>query len=94
MTNIYDLQIEIYNQADYNRDRNKWILEPLLLKHLQAEVTEFIDDKVTYENEERTDLVQMMTIGAIEEIITALQKSNDLYTAKEIEIAFMEYLNV
>ena len=89
LDSVYNLQIELYNTAEYDQ---KWHLDLALLKELEAETQDYIDETISYQNdEERHDLKTMLTIGAIEEVITALNKSNDLYTAKEILYHLEDY---
>jgi len=88
---IHELQIKLYQTASY---QSKWVLEKETLMALETAVTDYIEEAVSYQNDhDAQDLKEMITYGAIEEVIRALERSNDLYTAKEILASLNDYVN-
>ena len=94
MKKIYEQQISIYETANYSRPMQKWLMKKELLVELEIAVIDYIEEAVSYANtEEKHDLKEMIVIGAIEEVITALEKGSDLYTAKEILYRLEDYVS-
>ena len=86
MTKINRAQYKIYQTA--KRKNNKIKLKEKHLIKLEHEVEEYIDDVVSYSNDEdRTHLIEIMTFGLIEEVYSLLKEElfNDmLYVIEEL----------
>ena len=86
MTKINRAQYKIYQTA--KRKNNKIKLKEKHLIKLEHEVEEYIDDVVSYSNDEdRTHLIEIMTFGLIDEVVNTLKE--ELYTNMMTEIDYL-----
>ena len=78
MNKIEMLQELLYETAQYSRGMNKFMLDDVLINKLVAEVYSYVDDVVSYSNNnERKKLIDKMVIGSLRQVTKRITDQND-----------------